>query len=131
MKPEDLQDEDGFTIIEALVSLFILALSFGWIMQSISLASAQIRSAETLSSAQYLALKLLSDPKLWNLENPETFNRDPATNLYWRIRDVRTSIHDQISFPIRVSNLEVTVSTSINTAPIYSLKTARIERDQP
>jgi prepilin-type N-terminal cleavage/methylation domain-containing protein len=75
------QDQDGFTLVETLISLVILGVASALLVQSVSQASSEIAASNRQQAAELLAVSLLA-------ENEVSVNKegsDPVSGLYWRI----------------------------------------------
>ena len=53
-----VKNDDGFTLIETLIALMVLSLSMGLFVQSLSLATAQLKSTKDILAAEVLAKKI-------------------------------------------------------------------------
>jgi prepilin-type N-terminal cleavage/methylation domain-containing protein len=115
--------DDGFTLIETLAGLLILAISSGLLIQSISGASSQIRSARSLIAAEETALFVLaahSSGAKW----PETDEGvDPASDFFWRYSEKTTARNASDPTLTDIKLIEIEVRPTRDTPVIYRLKT--------
>jgi prepilin-type N-terminal cleavage/methylation domain-containing protein len=115
--------DDGFTLIETLAGLLILAISSGLLIQSISGASAQIRSARSLIAAEETALFVLaahSSGAKW----PETDEGvDPASDFFWRYSEKTTARNASDPTLTDIKLIEIEVRPTRDAPVIYRLKT--------
>jgi prepilin-type N-terminal cleavage/methylation domain-containing protein len=75
------QDQDGFTLVETLISLIILGVASALLVQSISLASSEIAASNRQQAAEILAVSLLAE----NEVSGSNEGSDPVSGLYWQI----------------------------------------------
>ena len=80
--------DGGFTLIETLIALVILAISAGILMQSIALASAQIRSSALKEAAESLAVAVLCERAANNDNSLRSDGIDAESGLFWRVVQV-------------------------------------------
>jgi prepilin-type N-terminal cleavage/methylation domain-containing protein len=74
------QDQDGFTLVETLISLVILGVASALLVQSISLASSEIAASNRQQAAEILAVSLLAE----NVVGGNDEGLDTVSGLYWR-----------------------------------------------
>ncbi len=74
--------DDGFTLLETLVALVLLAVATTMFAQSVSAAAAQLSAADRLSDASFLGAKLMAETDVQSLGVVEGL--DAATRLNWR-----------------------------------------------
>jgi prepilin-type N-terminal cleavage/methylation domain-containing protein len=123
--------EDGFTLIETLVGLLILAISSGLLIQSIASASAQLRSARNLIAAEQTALLVLAEHSV-DL-NPEDIKEgiDSETEMFWRYSERATQRNAGTSVLADIKLIEIEVRPAINRPAIYRLKTLSQKKKLP
>ena len=122
--------DDGFTLVETLVALVILAVSAGLLTQSIALATGQIRASRAKSDAEALAVTILAERGSVKLERGEIVGTDPATNLFWRfscemhVRADETKRADAALITVEIRPRET-------AAPLYKLATVKMQASTP
>jgi prepilin-type N-terminal cleavage/methylation domain-containing protein len=103
----------GFTLIETIVGLLILAISTGLLVQSIASASAQIRTARNLIAAEQTALSVLALRSSQSVLQEINQGIDPVSKLFWRYRvkrivrndgDIRLTDVDLIDIEVRLAS---------------------------
>jgi prepilin-type N-terminal cleavage/methylation domain-containing protein len=115
--------EDGFTLVETLAGLLILAISSGLLIQSISGASAQIRSARNLIAAEQTALFVLAVHSAVSNRAEIEDGVDPESKLFWRYSEKTTARSNGNSALAEIKLIEIEVRSSSNAPAIYRLKT--------
>jgi prepilin-type N-terminal cleavage/methylation domain-containing protein len=111
--------EDGFTLVETLIALMILAISAGLFVQSVALATGQIRTAARVESAELLALSVLAEHAAGSHDAEGV---DPVSGLYWRLaQERRPRVIDEVQRTSAVLTL-VEVRAAENSAPLYELR---------
>jgi prepilin-type N-terminal cleavage/methylation domain-containing protein len=121
--------EDGFTLVETLVALIILAVSAGLLVQSIMLASAQIKSADLKEAAELLAVSILAGRMAESGNGTAIAGVDPASGLFWRIVQQERSRSASDIKRAGVSIISVEVRTRENAAPLYKLRTLAMKAE--
>lgn len=77
----EVGEDGGFTLLEVLVSLMVLALSYAALMHTISAALLQTRTAETLVQASELAKRLQTE--LAQNDDVPASGLDQSTGFTW------------------------------------------------
>lgn len=80
MRTDDAKDA-GFTLLEVLVSMMVLALSYAVLMHTISAALLQTRTAKTLVQASEIAKRLQAE--LAQHKDVPASGLDQSTGLTW------------------------------------------------
>lgn len=123
--------EGGFTLVETLIGLLILAVSSGLLIQSIANASAQIRSARNLIAAEQTALSVLAEHNGSSVRDANDEGVDQGSDLFWFYRETpvtRKEINLELT---EIKNIEIEVRLTKDAPVIYRLKTLTIERQSP
>jgi prepilin-type N-terminal cleavage/methylation domain-containing protein len=123
--------EDGFTLVETLIGLLILAISSGLLIQSISNASAQIRSARNLIAAEQTALFVLAAHSAGSNRLETDEGVDPASDLFWRYSEKTTSRNDGDVALTDIKLIEVEVRPAREKPAIYRSKTLAQKQSAP
>lgn len=84
------RSEDGFTLVETLIALLILAVSAGLLVQSVGLATSQIRTSALLETAELLAVSLLAERAAGGIDDAGAAGTDHASGLHWRLSQERS-----------------------------------------
>jgi prepilin-type N-terminal cleavage/methylation domain-containing protein len=123
--------EDGFTLVETLIALMILAISAGILVQSVALATAQIKTAALTGAAEFLAVSLLAERTASISNDLDVQGVDPVSGLYWRlVRERRLRFVDDVK---RASGsiVSIEIRTGKNSPPLYELRSVSIEAGVP
>jgi prepilin-type N-terminal cleavage/methylation domain-containing protein len=119
--------EDGFTLVETLIALMILAISAGLFVQSVALATGQIRTAARAESAELLALSLLAEHAAGSDERQDAEGVDAVSGLYWRlVQERRPRVIDEVKRTSAVLAL-VEIRPAENSVPLYELRAISME----
>ena len=119
--------EEGFTLVEMLVALMILAISAGIFVQSVALAAGQIRTSAQAESAELLAVSILAERAASGSNSPSVEGIDPASGLYWRlVQERRPRIVEDVRQASAVLVL-VEIRAKENSAPLYELRSLHME----
>lgn len=122
--------DDGFTLVETLVALVILAMSAGLLTQSIALATGQIRASHSKSDAEILAVTILAEREAVKLERGEIVGTDPATGLFWRFScDMQPRAGETTRADAALITVEIRPSET--AAPLYELATVKMQAGTP
>ncbi len=115
--------DDGFTLLETLVGLVLLAVATTMFAQSVSAASAQLSAADRLADASFLGAKLMAET---DVQSPEVVKGlDAATRLNWRRSAVVVDYKsDDGSDPVLLVTVEI--FRSMAEPPILQLHSAII-----
>jgi prepilin-type N-terminal cleavage/methylation domain-containing protein len=118
-KAKASQKDDGFTLIETLIALIILAISSGILLQWISLGTIQLQSANRQQAAKQLALILLAENQTVAESLPQREGRDDVSGLYWNykteLRDRKFGERNSAS----ITFIRLEISTTKGAVPIY------------
>jgi prepilin-type N-terminal cleavage/methylation domain-containing protein len=123
--------EDGFTLVETLIALMILALSAGLLVQSVALATGQIRTAALAETAEFLAVSLLAERAAGRGNVLEAEGIDPASGLYWQMVQER---HPRIIDDMKRAGgsiVSIEVRAAKKSARLYELRSISMEADTP
>jgi prepilin-type N-terminal cleavage/methylation domain-containing protein len=115
--------QDGFTLVETLVALVILGLASGLLVQSISLASGQIKTANRQQAAELLAVAILAELPA----AAEAEGADAASGLYWQSA---RNAQERMAEEAKRAGLElvrIEVRPEKSAAPILVLKTVMMK----
>lgn len=124
-----LRSEDGFTLVETLIALMILAISAGLFVQSVALATGQIRTSALAESAELLAITLRAERGVGVGNDAVAEGTDPASGLYWRlVQERRPRIVDDVK-RASVSIMSIQVRAAKNSAPIFELRSVSLEAE--
>lgn len=126
-----LRSEDGFTLVETLIALMILAVSAGLFVQSVSLATGQIRTSALAEKAEMLAVSLLAEHAAKGGADAGAEGTDPESGLYWRlVQKRRPRIVDEVR-RASASIVSIQVRAAKNSAPIFELRSVSMEAETP
>lgn len=89
-KVQQGRSEDGFTLVETLIALLILAGSAGLLVQSVGLATSQIRTSALAETAELLAVSLLAERAASGIDDAGAAGTDQASGLHWRLSQERS-----------------------------------------
>ena len=123
------RSEDGFTLVETLIALMILAISAGLLVQSVALATGQIRTSALAETAELLAVSLLAERAASGDKDLGAAGTDPASGLYWRlVKERHPRIIDNVK---RASALFVLIEVRAakDSAPLYELLNVSMQAD--
>jgi prepilin-type N-terminal cleavage/methylation domain-containing protein len=121
------RSEDGFTLVETLIALMILAISSGLFVQSVALATGQIRTSALAQSAELLAVSIMAERAARGANNPGAEGIDPASGLYWRlVQERRPRVIDEVE-RASAALVFIEVRAAKNTAPLYELRSVSME----
>jgi prepilin-type N-terminal cleavage/methylation domain-containing protein len=123
--------ESGFTLVETLVALLILAISSGLLVQSIALASSQITSARHVLAAEQTALSVLAEHSGSANISDSKEGVDNSSNLFWRFSVQTVARRDDNSELSSIETIEIEVSLRQGSPTIYRLKTLMAKRQTP
>jgi prepilin-type N-terminal cleavage/methylation domain-containing protein len=123
--------ESGFTLVETLVSLLILAISSGLLVQSISLASSQITSARRLLDAEQTALLILAEQSNLLGSDPRKEGVDQLTDLYWNYSAQVIARNNENEDLASIEKVTIEVSLKRGSPTIFRLKTLTDKRQMP
>lgn len=119
--------EDGFTLVETLISLVILAIASSILLQSIVQASNQINAAKRLVSAGNLAVAILAEHSVKSSTPGITSGVDEQAKLFWTYTsETERRVADGLprtSFEL----IQVVIRLKEAGAPIYKLATVAIK----
>ena len=122
--------EHGFTLVETLVALIILAISAGILTQTIATSAAKIRGADRQELAELLAVK-----KMAELENAaqlgnEITGFDQSSGLNWRFtRKTYTREKEVEKTPAEL--LSVVITAAPNQNPLFRVATIKMRSEPP
>ena len=122
MSKQWIGSDAGFTLVETLVSIVILAIASGLLLQSISLASSQISGAYRKQAAEMLGMRLLSE----RLVGAEAEGLDPDSGLYWKAQRDR---HERLAEIGKLAGLElirIEILPEKGAVPLLVLKSASL-----
>lgn len=115
-------DEDGFTLLEALIALIVLAVSTTMFARSVSDASAQLSGSDRLIAASHLGYRLMVEAEAF-LDAGATEGLDPTSGLHW---------HKTIGFindaglgeQTRIGLVTVEISVGKGKAPVLQFQSS-------
>jgi prepilin-type N-terminal cleavage/methylation domain-containing protein len=121
--------DDGFTLVETLIALMILGISSGLLVQSVALATSQIRTSKLAEDAGLLAVSLLAESAAKGGGNPGVEGVDPASGLYWSMaQEQRPRIVDEVK-RASVTLVSIEVRKTKDAAPLFELRSVSMEAD--
>jgi prepilin-type N-terminal cleavage/methylation domain-containing protein len=121
------RSEDGFTLVETLIGLMILAIATGLLVQSVALATGQIRTSALAQSAELLAVSLLAERAASGGNDPGAEGIDPASGLYWRlVQERRPRVLEERELA-SAALVFIEVRAAKNSAPLYELRSLSME----
>jgi prepilin-type N-terminal cleavage/methylation domain-containing protein len=121
--------DDGFTLVETLIALMILGISSGLLVQSVALATSQIRTSKLAEDAELLAVSLLAESAAKGVGNSVAEGVDPVSGLYWRVaQEQRPRIVEEVK-RASVTLISIEVRTAKSAAPLFELPSASMEAD--
>jgi prepilin-type N-terminal cleavage/methylation domain-containing protein len=121
--------DDGFTLVETLIALMILGISSGLLLQSVALATSQIRTSKLAEDAGLLAVSLLAESAAKGGGNPGAEGVDPASGLYWRMaQEQRPRVVDEVK-RASVTLVSIEVRKTKDAAPLFELRSVSMEAD--
>ncbi len=123
--------ESGFTLVETLVALLILAISSGLLVQSIALASSQLSSARHLLDAEQTALAVFAEQANSPKVGASQEGVDQISSLFWRYSRREIARKDDNSELAGIEAIEIEVSLEKGAPAIYRLKTLATKRQTP
>ncbi len=123
--------ESGFTLVETLVGLLILAISSGLLVQSISSASAQISSARRLLAAERVALSVLAEHSRMKGNDISEEGTDETSDLFWRYKMRSSPRKSDTGQLAAIETIEIEISLSSSSPLLYRLKALELEASQP
>jgi type II secretory pathway pseudopilin PulG len=119
--------EGGFTLVETLIGLLILAVSSGLLLQSIASASNQMRSARNFLAAEQIAVSILAEHmKVSARDNSET-GVDQTSGLVWSYEETSVPRSDANSELAGVKYIKIEVRLTKDAPAIYRVKTLAIQ----
>jgi prepilin-type N-terminal cleavage/methylation domain-containing protein len=128
----DLSHPDsGFTLVETLIALMILAISSGLLLQSIALASSQIKSARHVLDAEQTAIAVLVEQSSSRAVDAIVEGVDQTSSLFWRYSRQTVRRKDESSELAAIDVIKVEVSTQKGAATIYQLETLSLGPQMP
>lgn len=119
--------DDGFTLIETLIALIILAISSGLMLQWVSSATTQLHAAERQQAAEQLALTILAEHQGMTDAIPEAEGVDKSSGLYWHFHNEiksRKSGEQQTS-SVALNSIEIRLKKE--TPPLYKIATISMQ----
>jgi prepilin-type N-terminal cleavage/methylation domain-containing protein len=120
--------ESGFTLVETLVALMILAISSGLLVQSIALASSQMTSARHVLKAEQTALSVLAEQANSQKIIESREGVDNLSDLFWRYSRQDIARGDDNAELLGVEVIMIDVSLTKGSPSIYRLKTLATKR---
>jgi prepilin-type N-terminal cleavage/methylation domain-containing protein len=123
--------EDGFTLVETLIALMILAISAGLLVQSVALATGQLRTSTLLGTAESLAVSLLAERAASGGNDPSTEGIDPVSDLHWRLVQERRPREAEGVKLASATLVSIEVRAAKDSAPLYELRSVSMEADTP
>lgn len=128
---EQCGPQDGFTLVETLIALMILAISAGLFVQSVALATGQIRTSALAGAAELLAVSLLAERAASGGNDPAEEGTDPASGLHWRMGyEKRPRVIDEVK-QASVSFVSIEVRAAKDSAPLFQLRSVSMEAQTP
>lgn len=122
-----LRSQEGFTLVETLIALMIFAISAGLSVQSVALATGQIRTFALAASAELLAISLLAERATSAGSDTEAEGTDPASGLFWRyVRKGQPRVADEGKLA-SASTVFIQVRAAKDAGPIYELRSVSME----
>lgn len=106
-----------------MISLLILSISSGLLVQSISFASRQINTSRTLIAAEQLAISVLANHALLAARDGLDARLDPVSGLYWRSQKRTANRADENAALASVDLIIVEISLLNTAPPLYRIKT--------
>jgi prepilin-type N-terminal cleavage/methylation domain-containing protein len=80
---QGIREDEGFTLLEVLVAMMVLAISYAVLAQTVSSAVLQTRSAQTLVQASQLAKQLQA--QITQMPDHPSVGRDRSSGLDWTV----------------------------------------------
>ncbi|MGB8818471.1 MAG: type II secretion system protein [Rhizobiaceae bacterium] len=115
--------DDGFTLLETLVALMVLAVAATAFARSVSMATAQMAGADRLATASVLGARLITETDTaavgTSLEGTDT-----ATGLKWRRSAEPLGGEESAGAAGRTFLLTVEIFNPASTEPLLRLQTA-------
>jgi prepilin-type N-terminal cleavage/methylation domain-containing protein len=122
--------EQGFTLVETLVSLAILAVSSGILMQSIAEATSKLRTSNMLVAAELLAVQKLVEYDDDVLQNKEASGQQAETGLAWSyVETIYPAI--SVSAEMDAAMARVEIRSKGNGAMLYSVSAFQLGKSRP
>jgi prepilin-type N-terminal cleavage/methylation domain-containing protein len=123
------RSDDGFTLVETLIALMILAISAGLLVQSVALATSQIKTSALAGDAELLALSLLAESAAKGGNEPSAEGIDQASGLHWRvIQEWLPRAVDEVK-QASASFVSIEIRITKGSAPVYQLRSVSMEAD--
>lgn len=117
-------NQDGFTLLETLVALILLAVATTMFANSVSAASGQLSGADRLNEAAFLGSKLLAETNARSIGIVEGL--DDATHFRWRRATVLVDDKsDSGDSPILLISLAIYLPSG--QEPLLQLNTALVD----
>jgi prepilin-type N-terminal cleavage/methylation domain-containing protein len=125
------RSEDGFTLVETLIALMILAVAAGLFVQSVALATGQIKTSASAENAELLAVSLLAERTGSGSDDPSVEGMDQASGLHWRVvQERRARIIDGAKLA-GATVVSIDIRTTKDSAPLYQLRSISMEDGRP
>jgi prepilin-type N-terminal cleavage/methylation domain-containing protein len=121
------RSEEGFTLVETLIALMILAISAGLLVQSVALATGQIRTSALAETAEQLAVAKLAERAAAGGDIQGAEGVDPVSGLYWRlVQERRPRVIDEVK-RASASFVSIEVRARKDSAPLCQLRSISME----
>jgi prepilin-type N-terminal cleavage/methylation domain-containing protein len=122
--------EQGFTLVETLVALAVLAVSSGIFMQSIAEATSKLRTSNMLVAAELLAVQKLVEYDDDVLQNKEASGQQAETGLAWSyVETIYPAIG--VSAAMDAAMARVEIRSKGNGAMLYSVSAFQLGKSRP
>jgi prepilin-type N-terminal cleavage/methylation domain-containing protein len=122
-------EDDGFTLVETLIALMILAISAGLLVQSVALATGQVRTSALAQTAELLAVSKLAERAAAGIDDPQTEGIDSVSGLYWLlVQERRARVIDEVK-RASASFVSIEIRAAKDSAPLYELRSVSMEAE--
>jgi prepilin-type N-terminal cleavage/methylation domain-containing protein len=120
--------DSGFTLIETLIAFLILSISLALVTQSIKQATGEMVRAERILTAKALAERKLAEAIATSGKMEEEGGE--AEKFKWRWAKTPSPLAARSEL-VLLDNITVEVWENGGKAPIFSLRTARLNQGTP
>lgn len=127
MTEQQQNSDDGFTLLEKLIALIILAISSGLLMQWVSLATTQLHTADRKQAAEQLALAILAERQVLTEPSYQAEGMDEGSGLYWYFHSEIKSrkAGEQAKASVALNSVEISLTKA--TPPLYKIATISMQ----
>jgi prepilin-type N-terminal cleavage/methylation domain-containing protein len=123
------RSDDGFTLVETLIAMMILAISAGLLVQSVALATGQIRTSALAQAAELLGVSLLAEHAASTSKDPSAEGIDASSGLYWRlVQDRQVRKIDSVN-RASAAFVVIEIRATKNSSPLYQLRSISMAAD--